>query len=301
MKTKLSFTVTSAILLLLSACGMTVVSGSGKIVEEARNVHAYSQIVFSAPGELTLEQNGQEGLVIEGEDNLLGYIQTRVQGNVLYIEVEPDMMLLYPSRPIRYSLDVGALTSVTLSGSGDIRADELLASNLDFDLNGSGRILINAVKSQATGLDLNGSGEYQLGNLVTGQLTASLNGSGNMLIQEAIAKTATVGIDGSATMNVTDVVADTLNVTINGSGDSTLAGKVNEQTIAIHGSGSYRARDLQSQMTDIKVFGSGDSSIWVTDDLSLTIAGSGDISYHGRPSITTKITGSGDLINLARQ
>ena len=301
MKTKLSLIVTSIILLLLSACGMTGITGSGKIVEETRDVHAYSQIVFSAPGELTLEQNGYEGLVIEADDNLLGYIQTRVRGNVLFIEVKPDMIRLYPSQPIRYSLDADELTNVTLSGSGDIRSNELIASDLDFDLNGSGRILIDDVKSQATHIDLNGSGEYQLGNLVTGQLTASLNGSGSMLIQEVIAKTAAVGVNGSATLNVTDFVADTLNVMINGSGDSTLAGKVDEQTIAIHGSGSYRARDLESQTTDIKVFGSGDSNIWVTDDLSLTIAGSGDISYHGRPVITTKITGSGDLINLAKQ
>jgi len=301
MKTKLSFIVTSAFLLLLSACGMTAVSGSGNIVEEARNVHGYSQVVFAAPGKLAIEQNGQEGLVIEGDDNLLDYIQTRVQGNVLFIEIKPDLIQLHPSRSIHYSLDVDELTNVTLSGSGDIRADELIASNLDFDLNSSGRILIDDIKSQATRLELNGSGVYQLGNLATGQLTASLNGSGYMLIQEIIAKTATVRINGSATFNGTDLIANTLNVTINGSGDSTLAGKVIEQTIAIHGSGSYRARELQSQMTDVKVTGSGDSFVWATDDLRLTIAGSGDISYHGRPSITTRITGSGDLINLTMQ
>jgi hypothetical protein len=55
MKTKLSLTVASAILLLLSACGMAVVSGSGNIVEEVRDVRGYSQVVFSAPGELTIE------------------------------------------------------------------------------------------------------------------------------------------------------------------------------------------------------------------------------------------------------
>lgn len=301
MKTKLSLTVTSVILLLLSACGMTVFSGSGKIIEEARDMRGYSKVVFSAPGELTIEQNGNEGLVIEGDDNLLRYIQTRVQGNVLYIEVEPDMIQLYPSKTIRYTLDADALTNVTLNGSGDIRADQLITSNLDFDLNGSGRILIDAVKSQATALDLNGSGEYRIDSLITGQLTTSLDGSGDIFLRETLAKTAEVEIDGSGTLKVTDMVVDTLGMRIDGSGDSTLTGEVNHQTIAIYGSGSYDARDLQSQITDIKVVGSGNSNIWVTDELSITIAGSGDISYHGRPSITTKITGSGDLINLAMQ
>ena len=111
MKTKLSFIVTSITLLLLSACGMTGVTGSGKIVEETRDLHNYSQIVFSAPGELTIQQNGHEGLVIEADNNLLGYIQTHVQGNVLYIEVKPDLVQLYPSRPIRYALDADELTN----------------------------------------------------------------------------------------------------------------------------------------------------------------------------------------------
>jgi hypothetical protein len=301
MKTKPSFTVTSAVLLLLSACGVATVTGSGKIENETRDVHGYNQIVFSAPGELTLEQNGQKGLFIEADDNLLHYIKTSVKGDVLYIYVEPDMIQLYPSKPIRYSLDAGTLTSVTLNGSGDIRADELIASSLDFDLNGSGRILIGAVKSQTTKLDLDGSGEYRFDSLMTSQLTTSLDGSGNIFMQEALVKIIAVGIDGSGTLNVKYVAVDTLNVTINGSGDSTLAGEVNHQTIAIHGSGNYQARNLQSQETDVKIIGSGNSNVWATDELSITIAGSGDITYRGQPAVTETITGSGDLIKLARQ
>lgn len=301
MKTKLSFTVASAILMLLSACGMAAVSGSGHIVEEARDVRDYSQVVFSAPGELTIEQNGSEGLVIEADDNLLGYIQTGVKGDILYIYVEPEVVQLYPSRPIRYSLDAGTLTRVALNGSGDIRSDELIASHLDFDLNGSGQILIDAVKSQTTKLGLDGSGEFKVGSLITGQLTASLNGSGHVVMQEALVKTVAVEIDGSGTLRATDVIADTLDMTVNGSGNSTLSGKANRQTINIHGSGSYQAQDLLSQEANVKIIGSGDSFIWVTDELSLTIAGSGDVTYHGQPVITQTITGSGDLIRLAKQ
>lgn len=300
MKAKLSLTVTSFILLLLSACGMTVVSGSGEIVEEARNVRNYSRIIFSAPGELTINQNGGEGLVIEADDNLLDYIQTNVKGDTLYIEVEPDLIQLFPSQTIRYSLDVDELTNVTLSGSGEIHAGVLLASNLAFDLNGSGRILIGAMKSQATDLNLNGSGTFSFGSLMTGQLTTSLNGSGNILMQEAVVKIAVVEISGSVTLSGTNLVADTLEMVINGSGNSVLAGEVNQQTVALHGSGNYQARDLQSQVTEVKIIGSGNSNVWVTDELSILITGSGDVTYRGKPQITELITGSGDLVKAIR-
>jgi hypothetical protein len=301
MEKKLSLTVTSAILLLLSACGMAVIPGSGKIVEEARDVHSFSQVVFSAPGELTIKQNGHEGLVIEADDNLLQYIYTSIQSGILYISVEPKAIQLYPSKPIRYTLDVATLTRVALNGSGVIRSGELIASNLDFDLKGSGDILIAAVKSQTTTLDLDGSGKYRFDSLMTNQLTVSLNGSGDIAMRGIVAKTADLSIDGSGRLTMTDVIADTLSTRIDGSGDSTLSGEVNHQAIAIHGSGSYDAGDLQSQVTTVKVIGSGDSRVWVTDELNITIAGSGDITYRGKPALTQTVTGSGNITSLARQ
>jgi hypothetical protein len=233
MKTKLSFTVTSTILLILSACGMATVPGSGKIVNETRDVHNYSRVVFSAPGELTIDQNGHEGLVIEADDNLLGYIKTSVKGDILYIYVELDILQLYPSQTIRYSLEAGTLTRVSLNGSGVIRSNELIASNLDFDLNGSGDILIDAVKSQNTALDLNGSGAYQIDSLITDQFTASLDGSGDIALKKAILKTADLEIAGSGKLSATDLIADTLSTNMNGSGNCTLNGEVNHQTVAI--------------------------------------------------------------------
>ena len=301
MEKKLSLTVTSTILLLLNACGVAVVPGSGKIVKETRDVSNYSQVVFSAPGELTIQQNGYEGLVIEADDNLLGYIRTRVQGNVLYIYEEPDIIHLYPSKPIRYTLDVTALTYVTLNGSGVIRSNELIASNLDFDLNGSGDIMVAAVKSQSTTLDLDGSGEYRLGSFITGQFALSLDGSGDITMQEVVAKTADLSIDGSGKLVMADVIADTLRMRIDGSGDSTLSGEVKHQAITIHGSGSYDAGNLQSQVTTAKVIGSGDSRVWVTDELDITITGSGDIIYRGEPALTQTVTGSGNVASLVRQ
>lgn len=301
MKNKLYLTVTGALVLLLSACGLAFIPGSGKIANETRTVQGYSQVVFSAPGELTIDQNGHEGLAIEADDNLLPYIQARVQSDVLYINVEPDLVELYPSKPILYTLSVGTLTRVTLSGPGTIRAGELIAPHLDFDLDGSGEILVAAVKSQATALDLNGSGEYRIDSLMTDQFTVSLAGSGDIAMQEVLAKSADLGIGGSGKLGMTHVIADTLNTNIIGSGDSALHGVVNQQTISIQGSGSYHSQGLESQVTTVKITGSGDGEVWVTDALNVTITGSGDIMYRGNPAVTQTITGSGYLARVARQ
>jgi hypothetical protein len=299
MKNKLSLTVTGALALLLSACGMAIIPGSGKIVNETRAVQGYSQVVFSAPGELTIDQNGHEGLAIEADDNLLPYIQARVQSDVLYIYVEPDLVELYPSQPIVYTLSADMLSRVTLNGSGMIRADELIASNLDFDLNGSGEILIGAVKSQAISLDLDGSGDFRLDSLMTDRFTALLDGSGNIAMREVLVKSSDLELAGSGNLTMTEVTADTLSMNIDGSGDGTLQGTVNHQTVSIQGSGSYQSQDLQSQVTVLKITGSGDSTVWVTDELDVTITGSGDLIYRGKPAVLQTITGSGKIMSLA--
>jgi len=301
MKNKLFLTFTSIIILLLSACGMAIIPGSGRITNETRDVYSYSQIVFSAPGELTIDQNGHEGLAIEADDNLLPYIHTRVQSDVLYIYIEPDLVELYPSKPILYALSVDTLTRVTLNGSGIIRSDELIAPNLDFDLNGSGQILMAAVKSQTTTLVLDGSGEYRFNSLMTDQFTVTLDGSGDIAMEEVLVKSADLEIDGSGKLAMSDVIADTLSMNIDGSGDSALHGVVNHQTLSIHGSGNYDSQNLQSQVTVMKIIGSGDSKVWVTDELDVTITGSGNITYRGKPTVTQTITGSGYLTSVARQ
>ena len=301
METKLSFTITSAIALLLSACGVAVVPGSGEIVFQERAVSGFSQVVFSAPGELTLKQNGDEGLVIEADDNLLQYIKTDVQGDVLYIGLEPGIINLYPSKSIQYTLNVDALTRVTLNGSGAIRAGGLIASSLDFDLNGSGDILVGAVTSENTSINLDGSGQFRLNNLITDQFRTTLDGSGDILIKEAIAKTAWLDIDGSGTLSLTDIIADTFETKIDGSGNSTLGGEVKSQKITITGSGNYNAQNLQSLEANVRITGSGDANILVTEELTVTITGSGDITYRGEPTLTETVTGSGDISQTARQ
>ena len=47
--------------------------------------------------------------------------------------------------------------------------------------------------------------------------------------------------------------------------------------------------------------GSGDGTVWVTNELDVTITGSGNITYRGEPAITQTITGSGYVTSVASQ
>lgn len=272
------FPLISIFTVLLSACGMTIVPGSGKVVSEAREVSDYDQVVFSAPGEMTISQDGQEALEIETDDNLLQYIVTRVENRTLYIEVEPEVLSLRPTHDIHYTLSVKALKDVQLNGSGSIRMASL--ENDDFHF------------------ALNGSGDFSLDELTTQNADLCVAGSGSLHLQTLKANTTVFNLIGSGDVYVSTLESDTLTTTITGSGSASLDGKVTRQTVQLSGSGSYRAATLESTTADVTVSGSGNGQVWVTEQLEANVVGSGDVTYRGGAAVTQHVTGSGNIRSM---
>lgn len=244
--------------LLLSACNLTVLSGSGKIINTSRPVSGFTRLTFDAPGELTITQNGKEALSIEGDDNLLEHIKSEVINGALHIYVEPEDVIIKASKPIHYSLSIKTLDQVSLNGSGSITV-------ADF-------------KGKAFALKLNGSGSIRFSDLQATTLDFGMNGSGDV--------------------SVTHLSADTLQTTVNGSGKFSLQGKATRQNVSILGSGKYEARNLESAQAEISVSGSGESQVWVTETMSVSILGSGSVGYLGKPRMTQQIAGSGNIYSL---
>ena len=246
------------IVLLLSACNLTVVSGSGKIINSSRPVSGFTRLTFDVPGELTLTQSDKESLSITGDDNLLDHIKSEVINGELRIYTEPEDVILDPSKPIRYSLSVKTLDQVVLNGSGSITAANFKGKQFALKLNGSGSVNFGSLQSTALDFDLNGSGG----------------------------------------VNVTSLSADALRATVNGSGKFSLKGKATHQNVSILGSGEYDARSLESAQAEISVSGSGESQVWATETMNVSILGSGSVGYLGKPKVTQQVAGSGNIYSL---
>ena len=263
--------------LLLSACGIAYVPGSGKISSEMRQVSDFDQVVFSAPGRMDLVQGGSEGLKIETDDNLLQYIHTSVQGRTLYIEVAAAVQLA-PSNDVHYTLNVKTLKAFNLEGSARVSSTGLQGDQLTLSLDGSGEIALGDVKLDTLNFGLNGSGSLDVKTLAAKKVTLDLNGSGR------------------GTLN--GLAADELEARINGSGRYVLNGKVTRQSLETIGSGKYEAQKLESQQAQVTVTGSGDSKVWATQALDISIFGSGAVVYQGSPRVTQQISGSGSVNSI---
>ena len=245
--------------LLLSACG-PVVRGSGRVIEEHREVSGFHRVSMSGLGEIIVTQGETESLTIEAEDNLMRYIESDVRGGTLYIgfDVSPRRVNIIPTETIRFYLGVKQLSQLSMSGAGRMRAPSLEAEDLGISISGAGDIDVGSVTAEELEVNVSGAGDVDIVSLTAESLTVHLSGAG--------------GVD--------------------------VAGKVVTQEARLSGVGGYNAGGLESRNATMTISGLGGATIHVTDDLDVRISGAGNVKYYGSPSVTESISGLGKTIEM---
>jgi hypothetical protein len=242
------------------ACGvfsMNTTNGSGNIITQTVDVSDFDSVSLEGSGEVHIEQGQTESLTIEGDDNILPLLDTRVRGNQLVLSTKPNLGI-NPSQPIVYRVTVKDLTGlsldgsgkyfvspvssdsmdISLMGSGDIRLDELTTGKLATELDGSGNILIDDLTATAVDASVNGSGDIELSGKADSQ-NVSFDGSGNYLAGNLETSTANMDVSGSADLIVW--VTEQLTARVDGSANIQYYGN---QSITNSGSGSIKIKYL---------------------------------------------------------
>lgn len=228
--------------LVLSGCnftGLHIVTGSGKMVEESRQVSGFDSVDMSGSGELVIIQGDTEGIKIEAEDNLMPYIRTEVRGHTLYIDLNTtDMLSIQTRRSMKFTVNMKDVASLELSGSGEIISDDIKAKNLDLIITGSGNVEIENLKADSMTMDVSGSGDFYLSGSAPLQ-KIDISGSGHCDAIRLEGKDVKVVISGSGSAEVNST--EKLDVDITGSGSVIYTGnpKINQD---ITGSGSLSSK-----------------------------------------------------------
>lgn len=191
------------------------VRGSGEVTTEEREVSGFDSIVLLGSGDVIVDVDGTESLVIEAEDNILPLLTSDVRGGRLELGASENIS---PTEGITYTIGAARLEGFEIAGSGAVVATNLGCSTLDASITGSGSIDVEG-GCDAIDVTIAGSGEYEGADLVAATGSVAISGS------------------GSALVNVTD----DLDVTVSGSGDVEYLGDPNlAETIS--GSGSVSPR-----------------------------------------------------------
>lgn len=230
---------------LVAGCGFGGLSGDGlairpsdKIVTEQRAVEPFDGIDFRAFGLVELVQGTPASVVLEGPDNLVPHLVTRVSAGRLIIETDRSLRLVGTTSPkMIFRITVPGLRAVSVSGAGDVQMASLATDNLDVSLGGAGRIQIGALQADTVSMTLKGLGDIEVAGRAR-QAIVSLPGAGNLDAGGLQVSTAEVTLQGLG--NATVWVTEQLTGRTSGAGSVSYYGTPQVDTNST-GLGSFRS------------------------------------------------------------
>jgi len=189
--------------------------------KEIRDVSEFSKISLNVSGKLYLEQSDRQRVEIVAKSSTLEDIVTEVRGGELIIRFKNRNFFWRSFNPgsIEIYVSVPEIEGLSVSGSGDIIAGE-------------------RITSQQMSLAVSGSGNIKLDDLHTNRLKASISGSGSLVIASGgMAEDFEASISGSGSVKAEDFEAENVEVHVSGSGNCIIHA-VEKLRARVAGSGS---------------------------------------------------------------
>ena len=197
----------------LVSCDQT--TGSGNIVTETRNTGSFDAISVGGSFEVEVKMGDAMSVVVEADDNIMKYIETKVSGNTLKISTEglhsfSDVhMKVYVTVPVLTAVSASASAEVVgeniltnadklvfkASSSASIKA-EVNAPDIVTDANSSASITLRG-KTKNHKTEASSSAEINAFELLTENTTANVSSSANIEVHASVSLNAHASSSGS--------------------------------------------------------------------------------------------------------
>jgi len=213
------------------------IKGNGSVTTITRTTSDYDAVSVSGFFDVELVSGTEGKITLEGESNLLEYIETEVDGDKLKISTKKGYNLKVSNgKKLVITVPFKDISSVALAGSGDVYTKNatVRANKFKMALTGSGDIIIDVDTNDLT-MAVSGSGDMTAtGKADTAKI--KLAGSGDINAYKLIAKSADVSLAGSGDIKL--YVENDLRARVAGSGDITYKGRPSKEDTKVAGSGS---------------------------------------------------------------
>ena len=224
-------------IIIFSACDMMGerIKGNGNIKTVDRQISDVTKINVIGSLEATVE-TGSSSLQVEGDENLLQYIETSTENGLLTIKMK-DNIHFVTSNSIKVHVTLPRVAELKIISSGKIMSNNQLINDDKTNLKilGSGKIHVK-IHAPKINADIKGSGDI----IVEGEtkdLEASIKGSGTFKGENLKSENASISIAGSGDVYVFSDIR--LKISIAGSGNVKYKGNAVVET-NVAGSGSVK-------------------------------------------------------------
>jgi hypothetical protein len=232
-----------AVIAVLCSCRFVLgkrVRGNGIIKTEDHDVSSFKNVEVRGAINVYVSQGDLKPIRVEGDENLLQYIEVSQEGDRVIVRDRPGYNL-NPTEDMKIYISSPVYRDIEVSGAGDIIGQTKIVNPEDIELHASGAGDIKMdVDAPSLTADVSGSGSIDLkGN--TKNVDLGLSGAGSVHCYNLLAENTKVDISGAGSAEVYASVR--LDAQVSGTG--TISYKGNPANVSPHitGVGSINKAD----------------------------------------------------------
>ena len=160
-----------------SGCGGGI-EGNGIAKKESRKVDIFSSVEVDGAFNVYIECRKKQSLELSGDINILPHIITRIKGNTLQITTSKTIC---PKTLLEVRISADNIEKAIASGAVDLSISGVNNNNLYVEVDGAGDIKA-AGKTKTFRIIISGSGDVKAKDLKAENVEVSVNGAGNAVV-----------------------------------------------------------------------------------------------------------------------
>jgi hypothetical protein len=216
------------------------VEGNGHIKSVERSVGSFSEVEVHGAIDVHVSQGDEKPVRIEGDENLLEYIEIKQNGNKIEVRTRRGYNLR-PSSDLKIYVTSPRFSKIDVSGACDIIGDTKISNNdkLNLQVSGAGDIRME-VDVPVLSADISGSGSVNLKGR-TRDFSCDLSGAGHARCFDLLSENTTIDISGAGDAEV--YASMKVDAEVSGAGSVKYKGDAATVNQKVSGAGSVRKVD----------------------------------------------------------
>jgi hypothetical protein len=227
---------------MLSGCFPVVVGGeqvvgSGRSTTQEYDFRGFTRVQIGSAFEATVTQGESYSVAVTVDDNIVQYLDVRVDGDTLHIGLKPMIRFSFRDTTMRAEVTLPDLEGLDVSGATRTRAQGFSNDKtVEVEVSGASR-LTGDISSGEMNIEASGASHVEL-NGETGRLDARASGASTLRLQDLASADTRVDASGASTI----VVSPSGRLTGDASGASTVRYAGSPASVRVDTSGASSVR-----------------------------------------------------------